>query len=252
MIRTIAHFEIQRLLRSPLLWIILAAFTGLLAYLFLSFIELFNTQISATNAGSSQPLGVTQGIATPTFLWAALLGHLILPLFAGRLLPEEHQHKTWPLLAAAPLSGWQIMWGKYLGLQFPIALLSLLPFLLSLSLLAGSPLDAGLLLWGTLGVWLSLAAFGAASLYISSLFREPLMATVFAFALLMTLVIIHMTATSNDSRATGLYELSPLKHLQPLIEGRINSADIIWFLSFGILFLWLAGRRLTHPDSRSQ
>lgn len=250
MILTLARHEIRRLFRSPLLWLLLAAYAFLLAYLFLGFIETFNLSVSTANAGAQNPAGVTQSIATPVFLWGSLLGYLLLPPFAGRLIAEERQKQTWSMLASAPISGWQIALGKYLGFLGPIALLSLFPLAMALSLLAGGPIDLGRVLSGWLGSILSLAAFGAAIFYFSCLVREPVTAILLAYGLLILLVIIHVTAGSGTSNTNGLYELSPLKHLTPLINGRINGQDLAYFAGFLGLFLWLSGRRLSHPTAR--
>lgn len=237
MILALASHEIRRLLRTRTLWLLFSGYAFFLAYLLLGFIEHFTT--SAVNS-----LGVSRSIITPVFLWSSLIGHALLPLFAGRLFPEEYQKNTWPLLASAPMTGWELTLGKYLGLLCIVSLLSLLPLLMTSSLVFGSALDWGLVLSGWLGAWLSMAAFAAAVLYFSSLSREPLTATLIAFGALLLLIIIHISAGTSSS--TGLYELSPLKHLKPLISARLNAPDLMYFLGMGTLCLWLTCRHLRY------
>lgn len=246
----LARHEWRRFSRTPLLWLVLAGSLFLLAYLFLGFLEHFTTSIAPQNTASNRPIGVNRAVITPTFLWSGILGMVLLPMFAARLFPEERQKRSWTLLATSPLAAHQIVFGKFLGLLLPISLISALPLLLSLTLSLGTALDAGLLLSATAGVWLCLTMLGSAIVYLSSLNRDPLTATLMAYGFLLLLTVFHFVG--GQSLDNSLYELSPLKHLSPLLEARINSRDLLYFAGGITLFLWLAVRQVQTPRFRSQ
>src|SRR5690606_18127055 len=99
------------------------------------------------------------------------------------------RNETLPLLASAPLSMSQIVFGKYLGNLGFFIILALLTLLMILSLTVGTTLDYYLLGAGMLGLLLLIASFIAIGIYISSLTRQPSIAAVSTFAILFLLWI---------------------------------------------------------------
>ncbi len=218
--------ELYRLFLSPLAWVILAFTQLILAYLFLSHVDyflVFQPQL-VTIPGAP---GVTELIASALLNNAALVLLLITPLITMRLIAEERQNGTLSLLFSAPLSMTQLVIGKFLGTFIFFLMLLCLAGLMVLSLSLGSTLDYGQLAAGFLGLILLVASFTAIGLYLSSLTAQPMLAAASTFTVLFLLWIISFNSTDN---ASMLNWFSLPIHLQPLLQGNVNTQDIAYFL----------------------
>ncbi len=167
MIKIIAMRELKSLFLSPLAWSMLAITQFILCYQFLAQLETY-LQIQAKLSVLENSPGITDLVIAPLLGGAAIILLLIIPLLTMRLISEEQKNQTLPLLFSAPLSMRQIILGKYLGVVGFLVILILLISLMPLSLLLGSAIDLGQLAAGILGLFLILASFAAAGLYIST------------------------------------------------------------------------------------
>ncbi|GAB4290548.1 MAG: hypothetical protein Kow0083_03520 [Methylophaga sp.] len=238
----IARNELHRLFLSPLAWVMLALTQLLLAYLFLTHIDYFSNIQARISAIPGAP-GVTEMIAMPLISNAAIIILLISPLLTMRSIAEERRNETLPLLASAPLSMSQIVFGKYLGNLGFFIILALLTLLMILSLTVGTTLDYYLLGAGMLGLLLLIASFIAIGIYISSLTRQPSIAAVSTFAILFLLWIIDWAGNSAGDYSV-LSWLSLLNHFEPMTRGQINTQDLSFFAIVIISFILLTIRRL--------
>ena len=88
-------------------------------------------------------------------------------------------------------------------------------------------------------------SFGAAGLCVSSLAREPTLAAVGSFGLLLVIWLINMLAYNDSIPFTDLFSyLSLIGHFESLRRGIFSSADAVYYLLFTTLFLWLTVQRL--------
>jgi len=168
----------------------------------------------------------------------------VVPLVSMRLVAEERRNGTLGLLISAPLSMTEIVVGKYLGLLALLFLMVFLTALMPLSLGLGTHLDYGRLLAGVLGLTLLLGAFAAAGLYMSTLTRQPVVAAVSSFGLLLFLWIINWLAKGDDRFSGALHYLSLIDHYDALLRGAFNSSDVVYYLLFILTFLVFSVRRL--------
>jgi len=243
MIFSIAARELRSLFLSPLAWAMLAVTQFILAFQFLSYIEHF-IELQPQLAALEGAPGIADLIIAPLYADAAVVMLLITPLITMRVLSEERRSSTLSLLFSAPVSMTEITLGKYLGvLGYFIVLLGLLT-LMPLALLAGSTLDLGKLVTCTLGLFLVLSAFAAIGVYLSSLTRQPTVAAVTTFGLLLLLWIIDRSASVPEGGVNVLGYLSMLSHYDPLLKGLVNSTDISYYLLVVVLFLGFTVRRL--------
>ena len=150
-----------------------------------------------------------------------------------RLVADERRGGTLPLLYSAPLSLSEIVLGKYLGLIAFLAILLTTIALMPLSLLFVADLDFGLFAAGLIGLALMLAAFAAAGLFMSSLTAHPAVAAITTFGLLLLLWIIDW-AGGTLTRSLPICRCR--RHYESLLRGLFNSADVIYYLLFIIIF----------------
>ena len=243
MIFSIASRELRTLFLSPLAWSILAVLQFILAYLFLTQIETF-TSFQAQLATIDNAPGITDIIVLPLFGNASIILLLVTPLLTMRLVSEERRNKTLSLLLSAPLSGTEIILGKFFGilgmLMLIVALISLMP----ISLIVGGELDWGKFACNILALSLLVAAFASIGLYMSCIASHPTIAAICSFGLLLLLWILDWTAGIKGQDSEVFHYLSILKHFQNIQSGLLNTVDISYFLLFIGTFLILSIRRL--------
>lgn len=243
MILTIAGRELRALFLSPLAWTVLAVITFLMAWLFFAQLDVF-LQLIQPRLAANASQGITDIIVAPHLSTAVIILMLVVPLMSMRLVAEEKRNATLPLLLSAPVSITQIVLGKYFGLLAFLWLALGLIVAMPLSLEFGTSLDLGKLAAGTLGLALLLAAFAAAGLFMSTLTRQPAVAAISTFGLLLLLWLIDIAAGAQNVTGGVAEYLSLLKHYQSLLRGLFNSADVIYYLLVIAAFLIFSIRKL--------
>jgi ABC-2 type transport system permease protein len=201
-----------------------------------AFLEIQSQLVQIAN-----PPGVTEIIVAPLFAMAAAVLLMATPLLTMRLIAEERRNHTMTLLTSAPISMTDIVLGKFLGLMIFFCGVIFLVMVLSLSLLMGGTLDAGLLLSNAVGLLLICACFAALGLYISSLTAQPAVAAAGTLGVLLGLWVMDIAA---DDGGSIMRTLSLLKHYESFNRGLIDTFDLAYFSLFIITFLVLAIRRL--------
>jgi ABC-2 type transport system permease protein len=244
MILIIAKAELRRMFYSPLAWATLAVVLFILGLLFLILVDNYLTTIQAQLVGIPGAPGVTDIVLAPVMLWAGVIMLTVSPLQTMRAFSEERQQGSLTLLTSAPLSITELVLGKYLALLvFILVLLGLLA-LIPLSLAGATQLDWGKIMASLLGLFLLLASFSAAGLFISSQTKTPLIAAMSSFGLLMFLVVLYMSGSAESTASDLFIYLSHFGHLLPFLQGLFDSSDLIYYLLFSAAFLILTIRRL--------
>ena len=240
MIFTIACKELKTLFASSLAWTLLALVQLVLGWVFMGRLDAF-LEIQSQLVQIANPPGVTEIIVAPIFAMAAAVLLMATPLLTMRLIAEERRNHTMTLLTSAPISMTDIVLGKFLGLMIFFCGVIFLVMVLSLSLLMGGTLDAGLLLSNAVGLLLICACFAALGLYISSLTAQPAVAAAGTLGVLLGLWVMDIAA---DDGGSIMRTLSLLKHYESFNRGLIDTFDLAYFSLFIITFLVLAIRRL--------
>ena len=243
MILTIALRELRSMFLSPLAWTVLAVTQVILAWIFFTQIDAFFAIQSQLTTMPNAP-GVVDLIIAPLFEVSSIILLMVTPLLTMRLISEERRNGTLSLLLSAPLSNTEIVLGKYIGIVLFMLLFVCMISLMPLSLLSGAELDLGKLFAGLLALFLLLAAFSAAGLFMSSLTANPVIAAVSTFGLLLLLWIIERNAGGSATTDGVISYLSLLNHFAPMLRGIIDTADITYFVLFITVFVALTIRQM--------
>lgn len=246
---TIARHEFGRLFVSPLAWTILAVVQLLLGLLFA--MSLADLMLNPERI--NEYAGVSEVVGAGLFRFATIVLLVVIPLITMRSFAEERKTGSLDLLLASPASLTGLVLGKFLGvlgfLTVMLALIAVMPF----SLIVGTPLDTGMLAAGVLGLWLMMAAFAAAGTFISSLTREPTIAAIGSFGLLLGIWLAHAVSFFDWQPAVlGVTlplgdiarELSLIGHYDALLYGIFDTGDVGYYVVFCGLFLALTVQRL--------
>ena len=242
MIFSIALRECRSLFMSPLAWTVLAVVQFILAWIFFAQIDNFFALQSKLQTLKSAP-GVTDLVAGPLFNITSIVLLMVTPLMTMRLISEERRSGTMQLLMSSPVSMTQVVLGKYIGMLIFFSIFILQISLMPLALFMGADLDSGKLLAGFLALFLLIAAFVSAGLYLSSLTDNPSVAAIATFGLLLLLWIINANSP-NDASGNVFNYLSLIQHSNAIIRGVVSSTDVIYFILFITTFLGLSIRQL--------
>jgi ABC-2 type transport system permease protein len=236
----IARNELRRIFVSPLAWAVLAVVQLILGFVFINLL----IDYARNSEMGDQFTGLADYIGGSLYGFATIVLLMVMPLMTMRLFSEERRSGSLTLLLSSPASLVEIVLGKFLGLAgFMLALLVLLAAM-PLSLLPGSALDVGRIAAGLFGLFLMMLAFGAAGLFVSSLTREPTIAAVASFGLLLLVWLIQILSYQEFPFADVIGYLSLIGHFDDLRRGVFNTGDVVYYLLFTGFFLWLTVQRL--------
>ncbi|MFK7929498.1 MAG: ABC transporter permease [Myxococcota bacterium] len=224
----IARKELRVLFLSPLAWVFLGAF------LFLGGV-FFHLGLAVSGEASLRPL---LGNLAVVLLFC-------LPLVTMRQLAEETRIGTLELLMTAPVPLWALICGKWLATMALCSVLLLLTGMYPVILwMYGEP-DPGALLTSYVGLLALCAAYAAAGLFVSSVSKDQMVAGVGTVLLLLPFWLADSAqALLPEWMAPVLQRISVIEHLRGFARGVIDTADIVYFGGFVVLFLFLTWRSL--------
>ena len=220
--------ELGALFGSPIAWILIGVFLGLMGYSFT--VTLFNNKYATL---------------IHIFFQAAGLMLLVVPVITMRSFAEERKQGTLELLWTWPVRDVEVLTGKFLAALVvylamlattvigPAVLYALHPF-------AIAPVVAGYTGMALLGV-----AFISCGLAASTVTENQVVAAMLTYGVL----VFSWFATWNEAAigeriAPILLQLSLFDHFYGFAQGVIDSADVVYLLAFAALFLFLALRSL--------
>ena len=239
---SITKKELKAYFTSPIAYAVIAVFMLLVGFFFYSLVWWFNSQSMqmAQNPYYAQQVNINQMVYSPLFHNISIILLLMLPLLTMRLFAEEKRIGTEELLFTSPISVNQIILGKYLASLVVLAVMLLLTGLLSLFAFAtGNPETAPVLV-GYLGLFLMGAAFIAVGIFFSSLTENQIVAAILTFgALLLFWILSWATSSAGGMWKEVLNYLSFFQHFDGMTRGILDTADLVYYLSFSFFGLFL-------------
>lgn len=240
----IARRELLGYLGSPFTWVVSAAFLFVNGFFFAAIVGSFS-QYSREAAAYGQDVSVMSDVVEPFLSTMGLLLVLVAPLLTMRVLAEEHSARSMDLLLSSPLSSWEIVLGKFLGLLGLFAVLfgvgmAYVPGLLA----AVSKVSWPPLLAAALGVMLMAAAASAAGLAASSLSGSQMLAAVVSWAVLLFLWVVGFLSDFDGILGQVGRRLGMLSHFEEFTKGLIRSSDLGYFCLLCFLCLFVAQQRV--------
>jgi len=220
--------EFRAYFNSPVAYFVITAFLALVGILF--FVPFF-TQDRVSMRGFF-------GLAPFLFIFFA-------PAITMRLLAEERRTGTLELLITMPVRDVDVILGKYLAALslLVVALVLTLPYAFTIA--AFGPLDFGPVWGGYVGLFMMGGAFLALGVAASSVTENQIIAFVIAlFGSMLLLMIDKFLPFLPASLAKIAEYVSFDYHFRDAARGVLDSRDIVFFLSFTVLCLFLAFRSL--------
>lgn len=241
--------ELKAYFYSPVAYALTGVFTALTGYFFYSgmvFYGMASFEMSrmAEFAGP-QELNVNEFILRPLFGNMAVILLLISPLITMRLFSEEKKSGSIEMLFTWPIRDIELTLGKYFA-----ALLMLVSLLVPTVIYLGfvgyhAQINWGVVFSAYLGLLLLGSAFIALGVFVSTLTENQIISSAISFgALLMFWVIAWSVGESTGPLAETLKYLSILERLDTFAKGVVDTKDIVYYLSFIFVFIFLTLRSL--------
>lgn len=163
-----------------------------------------------------------------------------------RLLAEERQAGTLPLLYSSPVRDRDIVLGKYLaGLAF-LALYLVCTVYMPLLVMVNGKVSAGHIFAGYLGLLLLGSASLAVGTFGSALARNQLMAAIITACILVALIVCWLLARITAQPLSDVFSALSLwnQHFPPFQAGLVHVRDVAYYLLVTYVALFGATRVL--------
>jgi ABC-2 type transport system permease protein len=239
--------ELRLYFTSPVAYVILTIFLLIAGYFFFSIFSFFTraSMQMAMNPQMGRDLNVTDAVLRPLFSNLSVILLLLMPLVTMRLFAEERRSGTIELLLTYPVRDGAVLAGKYLAALTMYAVMVAGTLAYPLMLINFARVEWGPLLTGYLGLLLMGGMFLAVGLFASSLTENQVVAAIVTFGVLLMFWIIGWTAEfAGGPLGAVLTHLSILEHNDTFAKGVLDTKDVIYYLSFTTLALFMALRSL--------
>lgn len=192
---------------------------------------------------TSQLLARGQAVDPVSEILGQILGFLhyinifIIPAFTMRSMSEELNSGTYRLQAAAPISSWSVVFGKFFGVMFYFGVLSLLMLIYPLYVFLFSTPDLRVMLAGWLGLILNVASIASIGLFVGSLTKNPVISYLgSAFFIILFIFSVYFPGMPEwYTRTFNLLDLG-----QDLTRGIVKTGTVAVYLAIVMIFLFLA------------
>lgn len=165
-------------------------------------------------------------------------------LLSMRLLAEERQNASYPVLYAAPVRDWQIVLGKYLSAYGFLVLLVMATLYMPAMIFVNGRVSLGHIAGGYLGLLLLGAASLAIGVFGSALARSQILAAITSALILVTFLLFWLLSRVTDPPLAQLLAYLALwdKHFRPFLDGVVSTGDAVYYLSLATFFLLASTR----------
>jgi ABC-2 type transport system permease protein len=233
---------------SPVAYIIVAVFLILTAYFFNRLLALIIQQSFEAGleggqfGGGAPPFDVPSLVMRNFFGIVSTLLLFLTPMLTMSVYAEERRRGTMELLMTSPVTDLQIVLGKFFA-SFTLLVIMLFPTAIGFAyMLHYSEPSAPWRVLGSeyLGVLLLGAALLALGSFFSSMTESQLIAAMLTFGAILLLWVLDFGSQAGSSALSSSLEyLSVFRHYDDFTRGVIDTSNVIFYLSFIVLGVFL-------------
>lgn len=239
---TITKKELRSFLYSPIAYTLSAFFLLISGFFFYNILVWANDQsvrVMQSGYGLGQ-ININKMLFQPFFNNMTVILMFLLPLLTMKLFADEKKMRTEELLLTAPVKIWAVIIGKYLAALFIYTLVLLLTATYAIFIfIYGNP-ELAPLLTAYLGLFLLGAVFIAIGLFASAISENQVVAAIISFSTILLIWVISWVGESAPGAWKDILAyLSFFSHFQNMVNGVIDTQDIIYYLTFVFLGLYL-------------
>ena len=239
---TIARRDFRSYFTSPVAYIIIAGFMAIMGWMF--YFNLVHFIMSSSfSQGHNQ--NITEGIIRPLYGNMNVIFLFMVPFITMRLFAEEKKQHSIELLMTAPLTLTEIILGKFLSAYLLILVMLGLTLIFPLVLVVFGNPDIGPIATNYLGLLLMSGCYVSIGVLFSSMTENQIIAGACSFAAGLFFWLISWASQSAGAVWSDvLTYLSLITHNMNFSQGVLNTSDVIFYLSFMGMGLFITHRIL--------
>lgn len=253
---TVYRREMLSFFSTPIAYLVIVVFlivSGMLFSLILADYSRYSFEVIRSGSQAELPgLNIGEGILRPTFRTLSFLMLLMMPLLTMKSFSDEKKSGTIELLFTYPLRDSEMVLGKFFATLTVFAVMLAFTFSYILTLLYFKTVPVGDMISGYLGLLLIGSAFISLGIFISSLTENQIIAAAWSFGMIMVFWVIGWTVGDSTMPIADIARyLSIFNHFTSFANGVLDSRDVIYYLSFAAVFIFLTMRVLESKRWRS-
>lgn len=243
---TIAQRDFKSYFTSPIAYIVIAGFLFIMGWMFFSNLFHFHLQnMQFQQFGGGKAMTITDGIIRPLYGNMNVIFLFLVPFITMRLFAEEKKSHTIELLMTSPVTLTEIILGKFLSSFLLIAIMLGLTIIYPIILVATGNPDVGAIVGSYAGTLLLASCYLSIGILFSSVTENQIVAGALTFTGgLFFWLISWATQSAGPVLGDILTYLSLISHFNNFSQGLINTSDIVYYLSFIGIGLFLTHRVL--------
>ena len=239
--------EMKSYFVSPIAYVVLTVFVFFTGFFFYSILSavMQSAMYQAAYGQGSPPMDMPGIITRNVFGTLSVVLLFMIPMLTMGLFAEEKKRGTIELLLTTPVGNLQALLGKYLAtLTFLLIMLLASGITISILFIYGDP-ELKPILGAYLGLFLYGAALLAVGLFISTLTENQIVAGLITFGVILVLWLVDSFANSMQGALRDVLSyLSVISHLDDFIKGVVDTANVIFYVTFAFVGLFLTYRSL--------
>jgi len=224
-----------------------AFFSSTIGYLVIGIFLLINGLFLWVFQGDFNILDYGFASLSPFFYIAPWIFIFLIPAITMRSFSEELKQGTLELILTKPITFNQLILGKYFG-TFALVILALIPTILYIYTIAelstsNGNFDSGATLGSYLGLLFLGAVYTAIGIFSSTLSNNQIVAFIIGVVICFLCYYGVEGLSTINLLGSDIYALEYLGisyHYKSISRGVIDTRDVVYFLSFIFLFLFLA------------
>ena len=243
---TIARKDFRAYFTSPIAYIVIAGFMGIMGWMFFFNLSHFNMQaMQYQQFGGGKGASITDGIIRPLYGNMNVIFLFMVPFITMRLFAEEKKLQTISLLLTSPVTLTEIILGKFLSSFLLVSVMLGLTIVYPIVLFATGNPDGGPIITSYVGTLLLASCYLALGILFSAMTENQIVAGALTFAAgLFFWLVSWATQSAGPVWSELLTYLSLISHYNNFAQGLLNSADVVFYLSFIGIGLFLTHRVL--------
>lgn len=180
---------------------------------------------------------------SPFFFIAPWVLIFLIPAVTMKSFSEEIRQGTIELLLTKPISIWEIVLGKFLGVLI-LVLIAIIPTLVYVYIInnyiaPGQTFDMGAIIGSYFGLLFLASSYGAIGIFTSSITESQIVSFIFG-VILCVFFSIGIEYLAVYLQSSFIEKLGVQYHFKSISRGVIDTRDLIYFLTITIVFLSLA------------
>jgi ABC-2 type transport system permease protein len=241
--------EIRFYFTSPIAYVVMIIFTAIFGFFFYRSL-VYYSELSyqlMQNPNYAQRIDLILGVFSPVFSNNAIIFLMMIPPISMRLIAEEKKSGTIELMFTYPVKDGHIVFGKWLAAATIVAVMLVLtlpaPFM---AFGFTHTAEWGPVLAGYLGLFLMGVSFLSLGILISALSENQIVAIIISYGVLLGFWFLGWVVDPSSGKTIGkvLKELSIIDHLNNFIKGMIDTKDVVYYVLFIFISLFLSLRVL--------